>query len=264
MLIKTIPYNQDVVDLYDYAIRGAHDEKDFSFFHNINTGTTREAILRDFLVNEEYRPKRTQMNKYYHEIMSFHPDDGEISDTVLLDLARKYMSIRAPESVVFGKVHREKGKHTHIHFIVSGNKYHSKKSTRITRDQFRQVRIETEQYQLEKYDLHNSKVYTKERVSERVHKPKKRETQKQFLLKHAEHCAEEAISMSDFVRLMEKEKEVHVYSKGKKTFYGVHYKKNKHRLTSLLPADTISLLYELEEIHQMQQNLREKEEERDY
>ena len=83
--------------------------------------------------------------------MPSSPDlSAEKQEAVLMDLAQKYLKLRAKNQMAYVKIHHDK-KHIHAHLMISSNEVGSNKRVRLSRSQFQQVKQELEAYKLEKY-----------------------------------------------------------------------------------------------------------------
>lgn len=69
---------------------------------------------------------------------------------------RQYVSLRGENSLYVGAVHRDR-EHIHMHVVMSGVQYLTGKSNRISRQQFQEVKVAMQEYQMTKYpELKNS------------------------------------------------------------------------------------------------------------
>ncbi|WP_439131466.1 relaxase/mobilization nuclease domain-containing protein [Polaribacter sp.] len=83
-----------------------------------------------------------------HEIVSFSPEDNsKITRETLQDIAKWYLKHRSDSMGVCG-VHWEES--IHLHFIISGVGMDGK-STRISRQDFKDFKIKLQDYQQERY-----------------------------------------------------------------------------------------------------------------
>ena len=83
-----------------------------------------------------------------HEIVSFSPEDNhKITREMLQDIGSWYLKNRS-QSLGVGAVHFEES--IHIHFVIAGVGLDGK-STRITRKEFKDLKIRLQEYQKEKY-----------------------------------------------------------------------------------------------------------------
>ncbi len=128
------------------------------------------AITAEFEQNASYRRRRANGVVLYHEVISPHPKDGHlVSDELLEDIGRVYMAMRAEEGLAVAAIHRdlEDQDRPHLHICISGNKIESDRQLRLTRQRFRQVQREMEEYQRQHYpELVHSIVFDQEREPE--------------------------------------------------------------------------------------------------
>lgn len=154
MIIKSKSYKNKAcyVPVIDYILRESERENGFIVTKFIKgTDRSAEELARQYLQNETYRKNRRKNNVLlYMDILSFHSDDSEkLNNEALKKIAKKYISLRAPLSIVTATVHRNEKSHTHLHFAISGTQYRTGKSNRISRDDFKnKVKIPMEQFQL--------------------------------------------------------------------------------------------------------------------
>jgi hypothetical protein len=161
------------------------DERGDSFVlqHNV-TGRTVKSWVKQYEKNEDNRLYlRSNSVRMYHEILSWSNKDTQ-SMTVdkMQDMAKKYIELRGENSMFVAVPHRDKT-HWHVHFCISGTKIETGLASRISRDEFKNIKKEIQQYQIEKYpELSNSIVNhdrskKKELVNEREYQLTKRTKQ---------------------------------------------------------------------------------------
>ncbi len=118
-----------------------------------------EGITQAFKDNDVFRSQRKNGVVQYHEVISFSPSDRNIlaqNPQILLDMARKYLDLRAPNSLAIARPHFDQ-EHIHLHIMISGNQYQSKESSRISQQMFERVKQELNEYMLCQYpELSNS------------------------------------------------------------------------------------------------------------
>jgi hypothetical protein len=153
----------------------------FIIKHNIN-GTTINQWTSAFQRNEAARLiKRSNSVKLYHEVMSIsNLDSNKISQSLLHDLASKYIDLRSPNSMCIAIPHYDKA-HIHIHFCFGGTEIETGKSLRISKADFAQFKKELQSYQMERYPAlsnsvvaHGKKQAKKDKVKDREYQLKKR------------------------------------------------------------------------------------------
>ncbi|KAA3625757.1 MAG: hypothetical protein DWQ02_21160 [Bacteroidetes bacterium] len=134
------------------------DDKNFqslTFLHNISGIPENDiaGITQAFQNNDSFRRQRKNGVVQYHEIISFSPKDREILEKdpdILLDMARKYLDWRAPNSLAIARPHFDTD-HIHIHIMISGNQYMSRETSRVSQTEFNQIKQKLHEYQLEQY-----------------------------------------------------------------------------------------------------------------
>ncbi|WP_292942843.1 relaxase/mobilization nuclease domain-containing protein [Olleya sp. UBA1516] len=116
-------------------------------------------MVSQFSENESKRTiERRNKNIAYHEIISFHKaDTDKLPKKVLLKIARKYANERSPNSMVISTMHSDKD-HLHIHNVISALEFATGKPVRLSRKEFKEVKIRMEQFQEKELGLTFSKV----------------------------------------------------------------------------------------------------------
>lgn len=116
-------------------------------------------MVIQFSENESKRSiERRNKNIAYHEILSFHKaDTDKLPKKVLLKIARKYAKERSPNSMVISTMHSDKD-HLHIHNVISALEFATGKPVRLSRKEFKEVKIRMEQFQEKELGLTFSKV----------------------------------------------------------------------------------------------------------
>lgn len=97
----------------------------------------------------------------------------------MLDLAKKYLSLRAPHALAYAKVHHQ-GAHPHIHLLISANHHQSPKKIRLSQSRFRKIKKQLEAYQRKHYPaLVHSHAQNPSRTRKAGVKEKRREGEEQ-------------------------------------------------------------------------------------
>lgn len=125
-----------------------------------------QNMVKQLESNETKRKvQRSNANIAYHEIISFHKSDTDkLPKKTLLKIARKYAKERAPNSMVISTMHSDKD-HLHIHNVISALEFATGKPVRLTRKEFKDVKIRMEQFQEQELGLTYSKVdHSKKKV----------------------------------------------------------------------------------------------------
>ena len=118
-----------------------------------------QNMVKQLESNETKRKvQRSNANIAYHEIISFHKSDTDkLPKKTLLKIARKYAKERSPNSMVISTMHSDKD-HLHIHNVISALEFATGKPVRLTRKEFKDVKIRMEQFQEQELGLTYSKV----------------------------------------------------------------------------------------------------------
>lgn len=111
-----------------------------------------DTIADQFEQNEQLRVHRRKNSvKVHMEILSFHPDDTDkLNNSILEKIARKYISLRSNLAMCVATVHRDT-KHTHLHFVLSGVEWRTGRSTRLSKAEFQNLKLEIEAFQKSRF-----------------------------------------------------------------------------------------------------------------
>ena len=133
-------------------------ELTWKIFHNISHPTI-ETSISEFHKNDSYRRKIKNGVTVYHEMLNFHPKDTPvITMDMLYDIAREWIRIRSPHSLVVAKP-EIKG-HVHIHFAFHGTELNDSKNLRMNNKVWDKNRYDIEAYQAKHYpELQHSFCY---------------------------------------------------------------------------------------------------------
>lgn len=125
-------------------------EKPFIIKHNIRSRTV-EGFVKEFEKNERNRiHKRSDQVSVNHTILSWAKvDKGNITDKILKDIAKQFIGLRGENNLFLGTKHEDKD-HIHLHLAVSATQLNGL-SSRMSRQQFSELKITLDAYQKEKY-----------------------------------------------------------------------------------------------------------------
>jgi len=162
MIVKSMSRRSGAGQLIKYLFNDtsrlvAEDKNPVLIKKNVRSNSMEEWI-KEFKENESLRINNRSDNvKLFHTVLSFsNKDKGVITEQMLNDIAKQYMKLRGGDSMYIGAVHYEKD-HTHIHLVQSGTKYRTGESNRISREEFKHLKLALQSYQQEKYpELINS------------------------------------------------------------------------------------------------------------
>ena len=265
MYVKELKNSNQKFDKLIRYFLDSYQKGDPQLFMNTGFATTPKELTKVFVENSKFKHSRSKNLR--HCIMSFSPEDSkslEMNTGILYDLAGKYLQLRNYDlAMTYAVLHRpEKSKkkgesiqHYHWHFLISVNRYRSKKSTRNELEDYESQQVALEEYQYAKYPHLQSLVYT---APERTKEPKIKRTHKEenklFIIETYKKFADEASNFSDFCSRAEKHPELTLYTTRKGVINGCWYKGNKYRFRTYLGVECYAVLQELEQL----KNLRKK------
>jgi hypothetical protein len=114
--------------------------------HSVLMAQRLANMHKQFVANDMERlSKRRDETKYYHCVLSFHKQD-RLSDTQLVSVARAYAKERFPKSIVVATSHTDT-EHLHLHLVGSNVAYGLGTTSRLTKDEFRQLKVRMEEWQ---------------------------------------------------------------------------------------------------------------------
>jgi hypothetical protein len=130
----------------------APEAKGPALLHNLGVvGDDGGTLEREFLMNARLLAPRKNGNVLYHEVLSFHRvDSRHLTTAVIEDLTRRYLALRAPYALAYGRAHFDT-EHPHVHLMISANNFASRRRLRISKARFRTLRRELEAYRREQY-----------------------------------------------------------------------------------------------------------------
>jgi len=120
------------------------------------------AVTNEFDHNATFLPKRSNGNFLYHEVIALEKTEDISSQKqaqILLDLAQQYSKRRAPNQLVYGKMHKETD-HLHFHLLISANGINGRKRQSLSKSAFGKIQRDVERYKIEHYpELGQEKYY---------------------------------------------------------------------------------------------------------
>jgi len=163
MIIKSMSRkNPSFSQLIEYFHEPQYSRKAATFAHNLYESATPEQAAEEFDHNATFLPKRANGNYLYHEIIALE-DCSTVSqlkqERILLDLVQRYIAIRAPKQLVYGRMHLDK--HLHFHLCISVNAARGKQRLWLSKSRFAHIQSELERYKLEKYPELGTRKYYK-------------------------------------------------------------------------------------------------------
>jgi len=116
--------------------------------HNLMADwTDRAAVIADFEANASHLAQRQGANWCYHDMIALpaHAASSAQLTQMLTDLAYRYLSLRAPHQLAYGRLHLA-GDKPHVHLMISANGIGSGRRVRLSRQAFQAARLELEVY----------------------------------------------------------------------------------------------------------------------
>lgn len=238
MIIKSLSRKSNSAQLVRYLFQREDkvlSEKNsiFAIKQNLR-GTTIESWIKEFHENEAFRLHRRKDNvELFHTIISFSGKDRHlITPEKLKDIAQKYISLRGDDSLYLGTAHIDRD-HIHLHIVMSGTKYRIGVANRITRENFRDIKLQMDSYQREKYPelKHSLPNHSRPKISLPLLKIT-RAPEKELLAYSLNKAFTIAKSVDDLISLLHKEGFDPYYRSGKLTGF-VNTSGLKFRLSRL-------------------------------
>ena len=155
MIIKSMARKQSSFgQLIDYLNKDSDLSGGTVFSRNLYADPMNSKYVeREFLKNHQLLAKRSNGNAMYHELISLEQNPNlsrRKTNQILKDLAGKYLAERAPNNIVFGRIHHDCA-HPHIHLMISANAVRNEKRMRIDRARFSQIQVDLESYKIQHY-----------------------------------------------------------------------------------------------------------------
>lgn len=256
MIIKSMSRKtKSFSQLYDYLTR---DKSNFSFSKNTySNAKDKKNLIKEFIKNSEYLDDSRGKVFLYHELISLNPNTLSLQQQkeILLDLANKYLDIRAQNNLSFGVIHEDKN-HIHLHLMISSNEIESDKRVRLSKKEFALIQKHLEMYKNDRYsELEKSSFYQKE-------KDLSKEKQQEQEIKHKRNAKTTKDKIKDdlsktfkmatsktYLDNHLKSLNYEIYQRGQTI--GIIYENKNYRLKTLgLETEYLTMLKEFENIKQ--------------
>ncbi len=206
MIIKSISRKDNIGKTIKYLFKNEQklkspDFKSITIRKNVRSRKL-ENVIKEFEANEELRKyKRADIVKLYHTVLSFHEKDSAfLNEKVLKDFTKEYMKLRG-ENMYIATAHFDRD-HLHVHICESGSGYMTGKANRQTKQEFRELKVAMETYQLTKYPELTHSLSEKSKASKQSKKEiqiSERQTQKKALLTCLEEAEKSTKNLNDFL-----------------------------------------------------------------
>lgn len=239
MIIKSLTRkNESYSQLIRYMLQDSKDlselaNKSFIIRNHIKSDTI-EDIAQEFKQNEQFRiHKRLNNSKIHHTILSFSDKDQDrLTLEKIKTLTQAYIRLRSPNGMALAVPHTDKNS-WHCHIMFSGVEYRTGKSIRISREEFKALKIQIQDIQIDRFpELTGSVVeHNRESKSIGIDFNQKWATDKIALKGIIDTSFNEAISKDDFYKHL-KAHHIEKYERSGATA-GVRYNGRKYRFRTL-------------------------------
>jgi len=264
MILKNLTRRSNTGQLVNYLFKQEKDNKPKPILkHNLRSRTTK-GWTKELDKNFELRMhKRYDNIRLHHTIISFSSKDKkQINLELLKDITKKYIELRGKDNIYLASSHHDK-EHIHLHIVMSSTKFITGESNRISRQEFKELKLALDQYQKEKYPelIHSLPAHGKSQKLQLSNPELKQQdwevklSQKQQLLETIQTVYSRSKSLDNFLSELKSEG-INSYSRGGKV-YGVEDEFGKHYRFKTLGFD-LKKLEELdrqaqEEVKQLQE-----------
>lgn len=211
MIVKTMSRKANIGRTINYLFKDDKklqkgDQKPIIIRKNLRTRKL-ENNIKEFEANENLRKQRRKdAVKLYHTVISFHEKDTRhLTEKALKDITKQYMKLKG-DNIYLATVHFDKESHLHIHCVESGIGYLTGKASRLSKQQFKELKVSLQTYQKEKYPELTESIVRHERKDKSNRKEaivNSRETNKLALLNLLSQAENKAKNLDDFLAQIE-------------------------------------------------------------
>lgn len=279
MILKSLTRKAGVGQLIHYLFKdekklsGEH-QKPIIIRHNVRSRTLDKQI-QEFKENERFRlHSRKNSIKAYHSILSFsNLDKDKITEKTIRSVANQYMKLRGNDNLFIGTVHFDKD-HVHLHMVMSGTKYLTGESNRLSREEFLQLKQSLDKWQARTFPelIHSLPRHGRSKEPS-IDRQNNRLSQKESLLKTLSSGYKKSISVDSFLASLKASGFEPYYRAGRLTGVrsedGIKYRlgrlgydEQKLAMLDQLKMREEKTLLEMRDIRERQSQSREQDEER--
>ncbi|MBK7302896.1 MAG: relaxase/mobilization nuclease domain-containing protein [Saprospiraceae bacterium] len=235
MILKNLTRRSNTGQLVNYLFKQEKDNYPKPVLkHNLRSRTTK-GWTKELNNNFELRLNKRKDNiRLHHTIISFsNKDKKQINPELLKDITKKYIELRGKDNIYLASSHHDK-EHIHLHIVMSSTKLITGESNRISRQEFRDLKLALDEYQKEKYpELVNSLPAHGKSQKLQLSDPELKLqvwqgklSEKQELFQTVETVYNQSKSVDNFLSELKSEG-INSYSRGGKV-YGVEDESGKH------------------------------------
>lgn len=227
--------NKSFSQLYSYFTK----EKDTTLYgYNLYSNRfNKNDVVAEFEKNSEFLNRSLGKNFLYHEILSLGDNDleYELQQKALIDLAYKYLELRANNHLVLMAIHKERN-HLHMHIMISANEIYGTKRKRLSKSEFAKIQASLESFQnshyqdLQTFHYQDISAHPKQNSKEQELKSRGKISQKEQISNLFMEILNNSKNLQEFqTRLMEAN--IQVYTRGKND--GLIFEDKKYRFSTL-------------------------------
>lgn len=183
------------------------------------TGKTLKEMVAEFEANNKLRTAKKGNIKCTHDILSWSKESApHLTVEIMKAIADKYIQLRGEHALYLGGIHLEEGKHPHLHLMVSASAAFTGDSMRISKQRFKEIKIELAEYEKQFPGLEASFVdYSKSGTSKsdtdyQIERRTGSKSRKEEIKALLETSFGESVSKEDFYNRIEES--VGLYSRG--------------------------------------------------
>ena len=235
MILKNLTRRSNTGQLVNYLFKQEKDNYPKPVLkHNLKSHTTK-GWTKELNNNFELRLNKRKDNiRLHHTIIYFsNKDKKQINPELLKDITKKYIELRGKDNIYLASSHHDK-EHIHLHIVMSSTKLITGESNRISRQEFRDLKLALDEYQKEKYpELVNSLPAHGKSQKLQLSDPELKLqvwqgklSEKQELFQTVETVYNQSKSVDNFLSELKSEG-INSYSRGGKV-YGVEDESGKH------------------------------------
>lgn len=239
VLSRTAPTYKSLLK-YILNEQKAKDGRPIILRHNVRSMDI-DGIAHEFILNESYRkhPRKGQVY-IHHSIVSIsaNEDPKNITTEMLTDLGLKFMHLWGKDGMHFGAIHNNGTDHAHIHIITSGCKLYTGLSSRLTKANLQEVKVQLQEYQQDRYAVLTESICAHNSGKNFIHNAKwqktnreKRHQAKEYLAQIVQDCFNEAKTQNEFLELLQERNIYHYERNGIAT--GIVFEDIKYRFHRL-------------------------------
>ncbi len=256
MILKNLTRRSNTGQLVNYLFKQEKDNKPKPILkHNLRSRTAK-GWTKELDKNFELRLNRRKDSiRLHHTIISFsNKDKKQINQELLKDITKKYIELRGKDNIYLASSHHDK-EHIHLHIVMSATKLITGESNRISRQEFRDLKLALTEYQKEKYPelIHSLPAHGKSQKLQlsdpelKLQDPEGKLSEKQGLFQTVETVYNRSKSVDNFLSELKSEG-INTYDRGGKV-YGVEDETGRHYRFKTLGFD----LKKLEELDRQAQ-----------